>query len=378
MISATEEIEIDVQPLVGPIPWAQPDFWGNEQAYVAEALRSTWISGGPFVERFEREFASRCGSRYAVAVANGTAALHAAYLALGLGPGDEVIVPGFAFQAGANMALLCGAKPIFAEVEEDTWCLSPHSVRRHLSPRTRAIVPVHTYGNVCDMNAISEIAADAGAAVIEDAAESFASEYCGKASGTFGAMGCFSFQATKTITTGEGGMIVTDDSKLYERLCLFRSHGMARRRYWHEVSGHNFRLTNLQAAVGCAQLERLDRIIRERKRVHDCYKAGLSQLTGVTMQHFGAEVSPVLWALAVRLDPKVFRQGRDGVIAQLADRGIETRPGFYAASEQPLYATDRLPVCETVAREIVSLPTFASLTADQIDRICGDLRECIQ
>ena len=355
------------------ISWAQPDFWGNEEELVCSALRSTWISGGPYVERLEAEFAAYVGVPYALAVSNGTTAIHLAYLALGIGPGDEVIVPGFGFMAAANLCLHVGVTPVFAEVDPDTWCLDPVDTARRVTGRTKAIVPIHTYGNVCDMDGLREAADMRGIPIIEDAAEAFTSRYRSREAGSMSAIGTYSFQATKTITTGEGGMVVTHDAALYDRMVLYRSHGMSRTRYWHEVAGHNFRLTNLQAALGCAQMERLETIKRERRRVHAQYSTNLADAQGVRMQEFRAEVDPVLWAMAVRLDGSAFPQGRDRVIEQLMEAGIETRPGFYAASQIPLYNCPRLPACEAVASSVISLPTFPSLREEQIERICNSL-----
>jgi perosamine synthetase len=223
------------------------------------------------------------------------------------------------------------------------------------------------------MDAILELAASRGIAVLEDAAESFASRYRGSVSGTLGTMGTFSFQATKTITTGEGGMVVTADRALHDRLCLYRSHGMSCRRYWHDVAGHNFRLTNFQAAMGCAQLEKLDEIIDQRRRVHRQYVRHLANLPGLFLQVFPPEVDPVLWAMAVKLEDEAYPQGRDQVIAQLAERQIETRNGFYAPSQMGLYGAPPLPVCEDISRHVISLPTFPTLTDEQIEYVCRRL-----
>ncbi len=356
------------------IPWAKPDFWGKEEQYVLEALSSTWISGGPFIERLESSMAEYCGTAFAAAASNGTTAIHMAYLALGVGPGDEVIVPGFAFLAAANIAIHTGAQPVFAEVDPDTWCLTAAAVEERLTSRTKLIVPVHTYGNICDMDGILGVAGAHGVAVLEDAAEAFASRYKGRLAGTMGLMGSFSFQATKMITTGEGGMVITNDRGLFDLMALYRSHGMLRQRYWHEVAGHNFRLTNLQAALGCAQFEFLDQIIQERSRVYDTYRAHLGDTPGLAMQYFSPDVEPVVWAMAVKLDPKAFPQGRDEVISQLQTEGaIETRPGFYAASLMDLYNCSALPICEEVSRQVISLPTYPSLSNEQIEFVCERL-----
>ena len=364
------------------IPWAAPAYWGNEERYVGDALRSTWISGGPFVERLEREVRALLGGetsgREALATSNGTTALQLPCIALGLGPGDEVVVPGFAFMAAANIALQLRARPVFCEVDPRTWCARAEDVERCLSPRTKAIVVVHTYGNVCDMDPLLELARKRGIALIEDAAESFGSRYRGRFSGAIAPIGTFSFHATKTITTGEGGMTVAADPALAARMRLYRSHGMDRSKafYWHEVAGHNFRLTNLQAALGCAQLEHLDDIVRERKRVHAAYARRLQELQGIQPQFFAPEVTPVLWAYALTLDARAFPQGRDAVVKQLAERGIETRPGFHPASEmRHLYADcPPLPVCEALGRTVISLPTWPGLKDEVIDRICDALK----
>ncbi len=355
-----------------PIPWAKPTLSGNEQLYVSQALSSTWISGGPFVERFEAEFGQLCGVPYATTASNGTAALHMALLALGVGPGDEVIVPGFAFMAAANVALHMGARPVFTEVDPATWCMTAGDIESKLSPKTKVIIPVHTYGNVCDMDEIMALARSRSIPVLEDAAEAFLSRLNGRFAGTRGFVGTFSFHATKTITTGEGGMVVTSSPELQERLYLYRNHGMLRTRYWHELAGHNFRMTNMQAALGCAQLETIDQIICERKRVYASYRKGLSNVPGVTLQSFAPGVEPVVWAVAATLDPRVYPQGRDAVMGELHEARVETRNGFSAASMlRHLYNCPVLPICEDLARNVISLPTYCSLTDSDIEFICS-------
>ncbi len=358
------------------IPWAKPDYWGHEESYVTQALQSTWISGGEFVDRLEQSVASACGVTHALAVSNGTTALHLAYLALDLRPGDEVIVPGFAFMAAANVALHMGLVPVFADVDPDTWCLTAAHAEKRVTERTKAIIPVHTYGNVCDMDSLLELGRARGVSVIEDAAESFGSTHRGRWSGAMGDLGTFSFQATKVITTGEGGMVLTPRDDLASRMKLFRSHGMLRQKrfYWHEVAGHNFRLTNLQAALGCAQFERMDQIVEARARVHGAYRAVLGGAAGISLQRFRPEVREVLWAMAVKLDPRAFPQGRDAVIEQMRAENIETRPGFYAASRMDhLYDASGLPVSEDLSAHVLSLPTYPTLSDDTVAEIAAAL-----
>lgn len=357
------------------IPWAKPDFWGKEKDYLLEALDSTWISGGPFVERFETEFAQYCGSSFALTTSNGTTALSLTYIALGLHPGDEIIVPGFSFLAVANLAIHMGVKPIFAEVDPDTLCVRAEDFEPLITKSTRALVPVHTYGNVCAMEDIIALGAKHNIPVIEDTAEAFASKYKGQQAGTMGLMGSYSFHATKTITTGEGGMVVTNDEELAKKMALYRSHGLLRKtHYWHEIPGNNYRLTNLQAALGVAQMQRLDTIIAERTRVHGTYRALLEKVEGISLQKFEPDVEPVLWAIALKLDMKAFPQGRDTVIRQFMEANIETRPGFYTPSQMPhIYDCPPLPVCEAIARQTISLPTYPTLTNEQIQYICETL-----
>jgi len=359
------------------IPWASPYFGGSEQKYVLDAVQSGWISGGDYVERFEADFSRFSGSPFTVTASNGTTALHMAYLALGIGLGDEVIVPGFGFMAAANIALHIGAKPVFSEVDPDTWCMTARDVERCITTKTKAIVPIHTYGNVCDMDSIMEVANRNGLAVLEDAAEAIGSKYLGKMAGTIAPVGIYSFHATKTITSGEGGAAVTNDTELCDRMRLYRSHGMASKRYWHEVPGHNFRLTNMQAALGCAQLEHVDQIIYERDRVYRTYKSFLKNIDGISLQEFSEKVNAVVWAIGISLDKGAFSQGRDGLIDQLGGMGIETRPGFYSANTMPhIYGDIQLPICESLSQIIISLPSSPTLTEEDIVYICESLESC--
>lgn len=356
------------------IPWAKPDYWGKELQYVDEAMKSSWISGGPFVEQIEQYFSKIAENGYALAVSNGTTAIHLAYLALGLKAGNEVVLPGFGFLAAANVALHMNARPVFCEVDPQTWCMRAEDIEPCLTEKTRAIVVVHTYGNLCDMGPILALADARDIPVIEDAAEAFPSRYKGQLAGTLGTIGTYSFQATKTITTGEGGMVITHDDALQERMALYRSHGLRRKKhYWHELPGLNFRLTNMQAALGCAQLEQLDRIVTERHRVYGIYRECLMKIPGVTLQFFSPDVDPVVWAIAVKLDPVVFPQGRDTVMAQMLEFGIELRPGFYSPAQLEYFECPPLPVCDSLAASIIGLPSFPTLTTAQIHYICHQL-----
>lgn len=357
------------------IPWAKPVFRKNEIKYVTEALNSTWISGGPNVNKLENNFCELFEKKHSLAVSNGTSAIHLAYLGLCLRPGDEVIVPGFAFMAAANIALHMNLKPVFAEIDTDTWCLSVKSLEKYITKKTKAIVAVHTYGNVCSMNEIMQIASNYSIPVIEDCAESIFSKYENKYCGTFGKISTFSFHATKTITTGEGGLLITDEDEMYNKMVLYRSHGMNRSKqfYMHDLPGHNFRLTNLQAAIGVAQLEKKHDILKDRKRVYEKYKKYLGKTEGISLQKIEKEVEPVIWAVALKLDEVIFKQGRDSAIGQLEQAGIETRPGFYSSPQLKIYEPHSLPVAQEVSKSVISLPSFPSLPNEDIEFICEQL-----
>jgi perosamine synthetase len=358
------------------IPWAKPALAGREKEYVEDAFLSSWISGGPYVERFEREFASSQGMPYALAVSSGTAALYLALRALGIGPGDEVIVPGFTFAAPVNMVMETGAVPVYADVDASTWCLSPASAEENITSRTKAILAVHLYGNVCAMEALRDLAGRSGFFIVEDAAQAAFSRYKGRCAGAWGDIGCFSFHATKTIAMGEGGCVLTSNENYHARMRTLRDHGMSRdKRYWHDVRGYNFRLTDLQAAVGCAQLERIEDVISRRRRIYGWYRGYLRDARGITWQAFHPETEPVVWTLALKLDPAFFKGDRDFVMSALSRAGIETRPGFYPFSVMPLYKAPSLPVAREVAGRVICLPFYPDLLEEQVAFICGEIKK---
>ena len=363
-------------------PWTKPVFMGKEKQYLCDALSSTWISGGPYVQKFEKEFGAFIKMPYVLTTSNGTTALYLAMLALEIGPGDEVILPGFTFVAAINMVIAAGATPVFVDIDHDTWCMDTDRVEEAITSKTKAVCAVHTYGNMCDMDALKAICRKHGLFLIEDAAEAVFSYYKGKSAGTFADAGTFSFQATKTMVMGEGGCVAVRSKKLFTRMALIRSHGMERMEhkphYWHKVIGHNFRLTNLQAALGCAQLEQSHTIIRRKKNVYKAYRKYLENIPGIIMQKFEKEVDPLVWAVAVRIDPKVFGHDRDGIMAQLSAAGIEPRPGFYPVQSMPVYKRyirKRLPVSGKISLNVLSLPSFSTLTETQIKWICGILNK---
>ena len=250
------------------IPVAEPSFDEEELKNVVEAVKTGWISSkGKFVKEFEENFANFIGTKYGVATMNGTAALHLALKALNISKGDEVVIPDLGFIATANSVTYCNAKPILVDSHPDYWCIDPFKIEEKITQNTKAIIPVHLYGHPCDMDPIMEIAESHNLYVIEDAAEAHGAEYKGKIVGGFGDINCYSFFANKVITTGEGGMCLTDNDELYQKMILLRDHGMnPQKRYWHDFIGFNYRMTNLQGAVGVAQLKKIDKFL-EKKRL---------------------------------------------------------------------------------------------------------------
>jgi perosamine synthetase len=354
------------------IPWAKPDIGDREEEYVRQALRSTWISGGKFVDRFESHLSDLFHGKTVLACSNGTSALQLAYQVLGLRPGDEVVVPGFGYMAAANVARQMGISPVFADVREDTWCLDTETVANLLSNRTRAVVAIHTYGSACDMRSLLKVTEAAGIPVIEDCAESFGSMLDNQWLGTFGTIGTLSFQATKTISTGEGGAFISSNPDLLRLGALYRSHGVEAKRYWHVIPGNNYRLTNLQAAVGCAQLEQLEHFAQLRRRLAAKYRALLSSDSRLSLQEAPQGLNSIPWTFGVRL-VGVDAERRDVTMNRLASAGIETRPGFYTPNEMPGYGVHRISRSEQVSQNMIVLPFYPSMEDSDLERVCTEL-----
>jgi perosamine synthetase len=357
------------------ISWARPYFTAKEQANVRKVMTSTWLTRGPFAKKFEEQFTAYHKVKYGLAVANGTVALRLALLACKIGPKDEVIVPSLTFAAVANMVIASGAKPVYVDIDPRTWCLDPEKVAQAVTRRTKAIIAVHLYGNVCDLTRLKAIAQKRKLFLIEDTAEAIFSKYRGRYAGTWGDVGCFSFHAAKTITMGEGGFVMTRSKTLFTDMQRRANQAMVPgRHYWHDRLGFNFRLTDLQAAVGCGQLENLPQILKAKQKVYETYKTLLAGEPGLTLQSFSTEVEPLVWAPAIKLDHGYFPQGRDRVLRQLREKGVEARPGFYPFHQMPFYRAKHLPVAEHVGRNTVVLPLSAGLTTRDIKFICQMLK----
>ncbi len=359
------------------IPVYRPDLSGNERRYVLDCIESTWISSnGAYIGRFEAAFARATGAAHAYGVCNGTVALHLALHALGIRAGDEVIVPSFTYIASVNTIVQCGATPVFADSRDGDWLRDPADVAARITPRTRAIMPVHLYGAACDMDAIMALARSRGIAVLEDCAEAFTTTIHGRHVGTFGDAGTFSFFGNKTITTGEGGMVICNDEALARRMLQARGQGQSfTRRYWHEVMGFNYRMTNIVAAIGLAQIERLDAIVAAKRDVSARYRALLAGLA-VTFQRPGNGVDGPEWLVSLLLPEGT---DRDRVMASMAHGGVETRPVFYPAHTMPMYAKgERFPRAEAISARGMSLPSFPTLTDADLARVADSLAAALR
>jgi perosamine synthetase len=357
------------------IPIYQPDLNGNEKKYVNECLDTSWISSrGRFVNEFEQKFAEFIDIDHAASVSNGTVALHLALLALGIGPGDEVIVPTLTYIASVNAIAYTGATPVFVDSVRSTWQIDPEDVRRHITPRTKAIMPVHLYGQACDMDALMALATEHRLFVVEDCAEAFGTLYKGQHVGTFGDISTFSFFGNKTITTGEGGMVVSNDKTLIERARHLKGQGLAaHREYWHDVVGYNYRMTNIQAAIGLAQLERANEFIEGKRRLAKQYADALA---GLPIEMHGEVEGTVhtYWMISILVERA---EQRDALRTHLADANIETRPLFYPAHTMPMYAHNyrKHRVAEDLAWRGINLPSWPGLGAEQLQRVVSAIKE---
>ncbi len=364
------------------IPLASPALRGNESRYVNQCLDTTWISSaGAFVDRFEAEFAAFCQVPHAVSCANGTVSLHLALLGLDVGPDDEVITPSLTYVATANAIRYCGATAVFADSDRDTWNLDPDDIVKRITPRTRAIIAVHLYGRPAPMDEILAIARTHRLKVVEDAAEAHGARYRGEPVGSLADVATFSFYGNKIITTGEGGMVTTRDPVLAARIRLLKGQGQdPERRYWFPVVGYNYRLTNLQAAIGCAQLEKVDEYLAERDAIGDWYRAELAGTPGVVLPRLHPNERAVCWLFSVCLDTS-YPDQRDEVMALMREAGIETRPFFYPVHTLPPYREPRqpaLPVAEWLGARGINLPTWVGMTHEHVHRVSAALKEALE
>ena len=366
------------------IPVNEPLLNGREKEYLCKCIDTGWISSdGPFVREFEKKFASYIGVQHGVAVCNGTSGLEVALYAAGICEGSEVIMPTFTIISCAIAALRLGAKPVLVDINAETWGMDVSQVVAKITPRTKAIMPVHIYGHPVDMDPILEIAKKHNLRVIEDAAEVHGAEYKGRKCGSLGDIAVFSFYANKIVTTGEGGMVVTNDPEMAERARSYRNLCFRpERRFFHTELGYNFRMTNLQAAIGVAQMERVEEFVAIKRRLGAYYRQGLADVPGVRFQTEKSWAKSVYWMYCIELDESVGLDAAN-VMQRLHERGIGTRPFFMGLHEQPvfyemgLFVGERYPVAERASRYGLYLPSGLALTEAQVDQVCSAIRDIV-
>lgn len=351
----------------------------EEVQNITEAVKTGWISWrGHFVADFEAGFSKYIGTKYGISAFNGTVALHLAIAALGIGKGDEVIVPSFTYVASANAVAYTGAKPVFVDSTKEYWQMDPSKLEEKITKKTKAIMPVHLYGHPCDMDPIIKIAKEHDLYIVEDCAEAHGAEYKGRKVGSFSDISCYSFFANKIITTGEGGMCLTDDSELDERMRTLRNHGVPTKPkdpYWHDTIGFNYRMTNLQAALGVAQLKKIDKLIGLRRKLAENYRKAFGKSKDIVGSPEMPWAKSVYWAYGILVkDMKT----RDNVRTELAEQGIETRPFFHPATDMPMYKEKApYPVAKELSERGMNLPSGPPVTEQDIKIIAEAVKKAI-
>ena len=367
------------------IPVCEPFLNGNELKYVTDAVSTGWISSsGTYVNEFEKKFADYCGCQYGVAVCNGTIALHLALVSLGIGKGDEVIVPTFTMIASAFAVCYTGATPVFVDADKETFNIDVKKIEEKITSRTKAIMPVHIFGKMCDMDAITTLAKKYNLYIIEDAAEAHGAEYKGKKAGSFSDIAAFSFFANKNITTGEGGMVVTNDENIYQRAKYFKNVCFpitGGRNYTHDDIGFNYRMSNVVAAIGLAQVEKADEYRDMRIKNHNLYKKYLSEVDGITFQKDEENSLNVNWMNTILLDTKKYGHSKEELIEHLKNNGVDTRLLFTGMHRQKClldFGCDcqgDYPVTDNLTQNGFYLPSASNLSEDDIKYICNLIKE---
>lgn len=358
---------------------AQPWLNGNELDYLLDGFLSTWISStGKYVTEFENKFSEYCGVKYGVATSNGTTALHLALVALGVGAGDEVIVPDITFAATINAVLYTGATPVIVDIESDSWCIDPNEIEKAITKKTKAIIPVHIYGQPCDMDKIMDIAKRYNLYVVEDCAEAHGAMYGGEKVGSFGDIGCFSFFGNKVITTGEGGMCITNNLEINQKMRLYRDHGMSKtRKYYHEVVGFNYRMTNLQAAIGVAQIENIETILRNREELENTYRRIINQIDGIELQRNDLpNRKKITWLVTAYVNDE---KDRESCMKAMIDANIDARPFFIPLSEMEIYKKYVFSnkVSTDISKRGFNLPTSYVVGETEVKRVITAIKMCL-
>lgn len=360
------------------IPVCEPSLGKKELENVIECVKSTWISSkGKFIDQFESSFSRYCGAKYGVATTSGTTALHLALATLGIENSDEVIIPTFTMIAAANAVTYTGAKPVLVDSEPDTWNIDVNKIEEKVTKKTKAIIVVHTYGHPVDMGPLLDLAEDHELYVVEDAAEAHGAEFKGKKVGTLGDIGCFSFYANKIITTGEGGMLITSNMELAEKARMLRDQAFEKkRRFWHRYVGFNYRLTNLQAAIGLAQIDKIDQFVETRRRNAHLYNSLLKEIEGITLPPEANWAKNVYWMYSILIEAS-FGVSRDELMRRLEENGIETRHFFYPIHVQPVYHKnyrgEKYPVAEELSQKGINLPSGNTLEKRQIEYVVDSI-----
>lgn len=370
------------------IPVCEPVLDGREMDYVMDCLQTNWISSaGKYITEFEKKFSAYCDMPYGVACSSGTTAIHLALEAMGVGPGDEVIIPDFTLIVSANMVMLTGARPVLVDVDPKTWCIDPNLIEAKITPRTKAIMVVHMYGHPCDMVTICEIARQYDLLVIEDCAQAHGAQIHGKKAGSFGDAACFSFYGNKILTTGEGGMVLCRDRALYDRMTLLRNQAFREPRFVHDVMGFNYRMTNIQAAIGLAQTEKIEEKVAHKRRIGHTYNELLADVPDITLPHEEPWAKNVYWMYGILIQDG-FGRTKDELMVMLRDKGVDTRSFFCPMSLQPLFrnassadsrypdVSGNYPVSVDLWHRGLYLPSGIGLTRTQMEEVATKLREC--
>ena len=361
------------------IPWAQPELFGKERQYVLEALDSTWISEGSFVKQLELRFQELYKTPYISAVTNGTAAIHLALLACDIKPGDEVIVPAYGFLAAVNILKIMNIDIIFCDIDLKTWSLDNCLLEKLINSNTKAIITIHNYGNVAGLSELKKISKKHGLYLIEDCAEAFPCYYAGHLAGSFGDIATFSFQSTKNVTSGEGGLVRCGSKNLFEKVELIKSHGMDRKvQYWHLMPGLNYRLTNVQAAIATAQLEQIELIKRKKDHIYKFYKEKLSKFNGIIFQDIEDCCVPTIWATAIRLKKIKNKSQSVEVVSLMKEAGIECRIGFWEASKMSYLNYPTCKNAKVISKQTIVLPISTKLTDKDLEYITSNLLKILR
>jgi perosamine synthetase len=370
------------------IPSAGPSITNKEVELVTEAVRYGWYEDrNMHIDRFIEEFSSYTGMKYCLPTAHCTDAIHLALLALNIGPGDEVIVPDITWAASAAPIHYMGATPVFADMDRKDWCLDPESFEKSITPKTKAVIVVDVYGNMPQMDKIQKISREHGIPIIEDAAEAMGAEYRNKKAGTFGEIAVFSFNATKLMIAGQGGMLVTNKKRIYEKAKKLWHHGMveySKKAYWSEEIGFNYQWTNMQAALALAQMRRLNELLEQKRRAYNWYCEGLKDIDGIQLNYEAKNTRSTFWIATAVIDKK-YGLRKEAIASKLKPYGIDSRPFFYPISSMPAYAQycrgknmkNINPVSYEISPYGICLPSAANITESDVDYVCDCLKKIL-